>query len=487
MFKVIAYSDHTKTDPVIIHEPQKYGNKILTGAVEDELNAVSMFDFSLAMNNSYYRKFKELRTYISVIDEMTKEVIFEGRVIKNGVKMTSSGHVGQTITAEDKLAFLHDTTQEYMKTSLMNLRDYLHRIINTHNKQCEPHKRFTLRNVTVSTSSEKVFRSIGYAKTSETIKDKLLDRLGGYLVFEEVNDKLYLDYLKDYGEISDTPIQLAKNLKEATKETVPDGLATVIVPLGSEVDSKDSQEANQDHDFSKERITIKTVNNGNLELVDKELVKQFGRIRQELIMPDAKNPTYIKNQGLAYFKNQRIMLITWGVTVIELGLLDKRYDLFKTGNYHYIYNDLISPEERLQIISKKTNIVNPHKTELKVGNQKRTLSQYQNQLKSQDKKNRLARERVNESLTRVYEMTETSNQQSEIIDVLVLETGETKNELTLTNSKIEEVESQTRKSFEETNQKVVYTNDELTRINGTLTQELQDLGKRVLELEKGDK
>lgn len=409
MFKVLAYADYQKNKPVVIHEPQKYGNKLLSGVIEEELNAVALFEFKLTINNSYFRQFEELRSYVTVIDERTNQVKFTGRVQKSTVTMVANGQLSQNVTVENQLAYLHDTTQEYLKTSLLSVREYLQQIINTHNRQCEPYKRFILRRVTVNTNSERIYRSIGYDKTSATIKDKLLDRLGGYLVFEEVAGRLYLDYLASYGRQSQTPIQVSQNLKEASKEVIPDDLASVIVPLGAEVEESDPQVESKEHDFSKERVTIRSVNQGSLSISDPALVKRFGHIRKEVIFPDAKTPSHILNQGRRYLRLQRMLLIAWGVTVIELGLIDPRYEIFAVGNYHQVYHQLLSPQETLQIIAKKTDVINPQKTELKIGDRKHRFSHDQNHLKLVSQKNSLSQDRLQESLNRVYERTEDSH------------------------------------------------------------------------------
>lgn len=411
MYRVIAYKDFKKEEPIVIHEPAKYGNKILKGEVDQELNSIHTFEFDIAQNNSYYRKFSMLNTIISVVDLNTNKIEFEGRVADEGVEMERSGKVTQKILAEDKLAYLHDSSQEYMRTTLMNTENYFKKLISIHNKQVEPHKRFTVRKVTVDTNSGNVYRSIGYEDTFDTIKDKLIDRLGGYLVYEEINGKLYIDYLEKYGSDSNTPIQLAKNLKDASKHTTPDDLATVVVPLGVEVDRDENEAEKADNDFSIERITIASVNNGSIELVDEELVKQFGIVRKSVEFPNTKNKNALKNQGLSYLKNQRILLIAWETGVVELGLIDNRYDVFKLGNHHTIINPLITEDEKLQITGKTLNVIHPQSTVLKIGNKKKTLSQYQNELNAQQKPFNEVAERAQETFKEVKEVKKQSSSQ----------------------------------------------------------------------------
>lgn len=55
-----------------------------------------------------------------------------------------------------------------------------------------------------------LLRGLGYQSTADTIKEKLLDRLGGTLTLRRVGNINYLDYLSNYGVNSETPLQLTK-------------------------------------------------------------------------------------------------------------------------------------------------------------------------------------------------------------------------------------------------------------------------------------
>ncbi|MBO0477878.1 phage tail protein [Vagococcus sp. DIV0080] len=386
MFRIIGYKDFQKENPIIIHEPSNFGSKVTKAELDQELNMIDELTLNIPLTNDFYGKSEPLVTCIEVYDVTREKKVFDGRVIRVDNSMNGDGEFNQEITCEGKLGYLHDSTQSFRRTQITGLRDYLQILINNHNKQCEPHKHFKLRNVTVEVSNDRINRSIGYAKTFETIKDKLLDRLGGFFVLEEINGVMYLDYLKEFGRQDETPIQIARNLKSASKEINPDDLATVIVPLGEEIETKDDGNlAEKEHDFAKERYTIKSVNNNSIELVDEKLVSTFGKIRKAVVFPNSKVPSEIKRQGQTFLKNQRVMLIGWDVEVIELGLIDSMFSIFEVGNYHHIHNEFISPVEKLQITKKVTNLINPASTKLSIGNSKRTLSQYQNSMNSQIK------------------------------------------------------------------------------------------------------
>ncbi|MFV7858338.1 peptidase M23, partial [Enterococcus faecalis] len=81
-----------------------------------------------------------------------------------------------------------------------------------------------------------LLRGLGYQSTADTIKEKLLDRLGGTLTLRRVGNINYLDYLSNYGVNSETPLQLTKNLKSATRDIDISELFTRIVPVGQDIE-----------------------------------------------------------------------------------------------------------------------------------------------------------------------------------------------------------------------------------------------------------
>lgn len=375
MYRVIIYENYADKTGVVIHEPGTSGNKLIKGDIHQELNMVDTFEFTMGIQNSYYRKVTPLANLVRVINVSNGHTEFYGRVSPFKTDMDSSGAFGQQVECENVLAYLHDSTQTYLKVQNTTIEAFFKKLISAHNSQVESWKQFKVGRVTVTNNTDNVYRYVGYADTFETIKDKLLDRLGGYLVVREEPDGMYIDYLKEYGEQKDSPIQIAKNLQSASREINVDELITRIVPVGAELEVEHEESGVED--VSRPRVTIESVNNGKIYISDPELEKVFGIIQRPVFFENVNYPNILKQKGEEYKRNQRVMLITWTVTAIELGLLDKRFAEFQVGNFHPIDNQFLSPVETLQIVSKKIDILNPQKCTLTIGTSKKTLSQYQ--------------------------------------------------------------------------------------------------------------
>lgn len=379
MYRVVYADNSSMTNPIVVHDVGRL-DKVSSGNIEMSLDGlgVSTFVFTINVNNSLYHKSKPLTNYIDVYDihdSSNIEKVFSGRILRIQNKMDANGDFKEEITCEDKKAFLHDSHQQYMKPTLMGVSEYLKKLLDVHNNRVESFKQFRLGKVTVK-DDEAVYRGIGYESTADTIKEKLIDRLGGYLILREVGATLYLDYLKEYGETSTTPLQITRNLRSASRDIDVDELATRIIPLGAELE-QDETEEEIGTDFSRPKLTISSVNNGLEFLEDKKLSSEFGIITKTVEFSDTKVASILKSKGQSYLNSQRLMLITWTVEAIELGLIDPKYEMIKLGNSYSILNPILYGAETLQVVEKKIDILQPQKLTLTIGSSKKTLSQYQ--------------------------------------------------------------------------------------------------------------
>lgn len=375
MYQVQVFEDYKLLDPLTIHHTAPYGNKLSKGEVKQVLNGLDLFICSLPLNNEGYRKIEPIKNMIIVKNVLTDSIVFEGRVRE--VDNTMSSNINETLHCESLLAYLYDSYQVYRGMGNDSVEAYFRLIIDQHNRTVEPHKRFKVGLVTVVNSTDNVYRGINYTSTLDLIKDKLINRLGGFLRYRRVNGELVIDYLKEIGKVSDTPLQLSKNLVSATKNLKSDELVTRLVPVGAEIEVDEEAEPIPNADITRPRVTISEVNGGIPHLDDTELIKRFGITSKVVDWNDVNIPSILKQKGLNFLANQRIFLTTWNIDAIELGLIDKRFEEFVIGNSYPIINPYLSTVETLQVIERSIDINNPQKSNLTIGNGAKTLSQYQ--------------------------------------------------------------------------------------------------------------
>ncbi|AZF89498.1 phage tail protein [Streptococcus pneumoniae] len=390
-------SDTDFTKKKVVHSPySRQGNKILSGSIKQAQNAINEFTFTMPMQNSLYQKLVPFQSIIQVVNLYDDEIEFEGRVLTISNKMTSTGFV-QEVVCEDFLSFLHDSTQHYQKLKNTGAEAYLREILNQHNAQVEDYKRIYLGSVTVQSLTDKPFRYLGYEPTWDTIRERIIANIGGYLTLRRASDGLYLDWTTSIGQNQESPIQLGRNIKSASREISFDGIATQIMPIGA--DENNSQNENteeQGSDVTRKQIDISSVNGGKMWLEDAELVAKFGIIRKPVIWTEIDSPSVLKSRGLQYLRNQKIALAKWTVAAVERYLIDSRYVKFKIGNTHPILNAPLSGIEKLQIIEKKIDILNPQSVDLVIGSKSQSLSAYQ--LQSQEAIESIERAKANQDI-----------------------------------------------------------------------------------------
>lgn len=369
----------------VIHNPYSpRGNKIVHGEIKQAVNSIHELEFSIPLDHTMYQKMVQFKSIIEVVNLRDNEIEFVGRVLTMTNEMSTNGFV-QKVVCEDFLSYLHDSAQWFQKLPNKGAEDYFKIIFDSANVQIEEFKRITPRNITVQSRSDRPFRYIGYDSSWDTVRERIINNIGGYLTLREFNTRLYVDWTKDIGVTIESPIKLGQNIKSASREVDFDGLATIIVPIGADLQSQNQgQEEDQSPDVTRAQLDIRSVNDGKMYLADEELIREFGFIRKSVIWTEIDNPIILLARGKQYLRNQKIALAKWTISAVERYLIDSRYSKFRIGNEHKIINAPLSGIETLQILEKKIDILNPQSVDLTIGSQSQSLSAYQLQTQEAD-------------------------------------------------------------------------------------------------------
>jgi hypothetical protein len=408
MHKVTIINDGKET---VIHSPYVNDLKLAAGVIKKEINKTDSFNIGFYLNNPAYGKIRPFKTLINVFNLKTGQYDFEGRVLGPSKNMDSSGLFGESYECEGELGYLHDSQQkhrEFRGSPLELLTD----ILNYHNNQVEDYKKFYVGNVTVEDPNDYIYvYTSSEQDTYETIKDKLLDRLGGELQIRKENGVRYLDYLERVGEDKPTEIKLAKNLMSMSVDVDPTEIVTRLTPLGTRIQSEDETATGA----SEARLTIETVNNG-IPYIDREdLIAEFGIQGGSVTWDDVTDPNNLLRKGQEWLANQKTSLNQYKVEAIDLFLIGMDIDFLDVGNSYPVKNPIMGIDERLRIIGKSIDINEPQNSNLTIGDKLKTLSEYQNDL--------------NKSTQRVFQLESVVNSQIATIAML-------KDELQQVNSTI---------------------------------------------------
>lgn len=368
---------------------------LTAGQIKTGINTIATFDFNYLNNNPAYGRLLPLKTLIKVTDTLKNKVVFRGRVLSPMDSMESNGAFSYSYTCESELAYLQDSVQKWFKAQNMTIAQFLTYLLNIHNAQVESYKRFFIGNVTVVNNTDNIYYYVDDStSTLDTIKDKLLSRLGGELQIRRENGVNYLDYLVEIGKHSDTKIELGKNMISVSKSMDPTEVITRIFPRGIRLESDEEMNT----DSSQPRLTIESVN-GGLDYIDasQELIDRFGIQGKPINWDDVTQPSILKNKGQQYLDNQKIVSYKYTTTAADLSLLNIDTDTYEEGNYHLTINPMLGINEELRIVGMTLDIISPEVSSLTIGDRFLTQSEYQIELSK-------ARKQLNE-------LTVTSTQQ----------------------------------------------------------------------------
>ena len=208
----------------VIHDPYSpRGNKIVHGEIKQAVNSIHELEFSIPLDHTMYQKMVQFKSIIEVVNLRDNEIEFVGRVLTMTNEMSTNGFV-QKVVCEDFLSYLHDSAQWFQKLPNKGSEDYFKIIFESANVQIEEFKRITPRNITVQSRSDRPFRYIGYDSSWDTVRERIINNIGGYLTLREFNTRLYVDWTKEIGVTKESPIKLGQNIKSASREVDFDGL-----------------------------------------------------------------------------------------------------------------------------------------------------------------------------------------------------------------------------------------------------------------------
>lgn len=370
MYRIIAYESPTDKTGHVVFDPHvnRYISDGKLNLKESEID-----DLSLTVNQANYLfgNVRPLQTHVEVYQD--DSLLFRGRALDLTREMKDSGQFIQSFVFESIQNYLQDTSQRWAKVQNTTPKQFFQRLINTHNSQVPEYKRFTVRTVDVTNSTDNVYRYIeDGATTWDTIKDKLVSRLGGFIRIEYVNGVNYIDYLQSPGKEhnNDTPIIIGKNLQSASVQVDPTEVITQLVPLGATIENNNTT---TDTEVSQPRIDIKSVNGGQDYLDIPDLQAEFGIIRKSVQWDDVHEPKILLTKAKQWITKQTAAKESWTVNALELPQLES----FKVSDRYLFNNKAVASPQMLRVSSKTIDLLHWQKSTLTIAEKQTKLSEYQ--------------------------------------------------------------------------------------------------------------
>lgn len=353
--------------------------RLVSATVSKSVSAYDSFTFTLDPSHKLYAIIKPYKFFVKVTRPDKNKVLFEGRVLTYSDSMDTNGVIQKTAVCEGLEGFLHDSVQPWKEFHDTTPKDFLQALINEHNKQVESFKQMRLGNVTVTNSTDNVYRFVDDTKdTYDNIQDKLVNRLGGELRVRNENGTLYLDYMPKIGETATQKIKLAKNLLSSSRNIDPTEVVTVLKPLGATQERQDSEDNKTD--VSSPRLTIASANGGNEYLRDEELIKEFGIRAKTQTWDDVNTADVLLQKGREYLASQKAIKYEIQLAYVDLSYIKDNVAMFDCGDTVTVQNMLQGLEIEERIVSMSIDLLQVQNTTMTLSNDPMTVNAYRNQL-----------------------------------------------------------------------------------------------------------
>lgn len=344
-------------DGEVIHDPNfDDPERLVYGAtLTQQANMADSFSFTIYPSNPGAAGIHKLTSVIEVYQD--NELLFRGRPIRS----TEGWENQQTVICEGGLAIFNDTIlRPYSYKG--SVRGYLQMLVTQHNEQVPDEKRFLLRTVTVTDPNDNIVRSNSdYVPTMKEIQEKLINNLGGYLVVSYSNGWI-LDYLAISSEATGQTITLAKNLLDIIREQNAQDIATALIPLGAE------------NEETKERVTIKSVNDGKDYIIDQEAASRYGLIFATEIWDDVTIPANLLTKAQAKLSDYATLVPTIELTAVDLSLTDKSIDPIRILDNVTVEDDQHRASGRYLVTQRTYNLSDPSADAVTFGGSLPTIS-----------------------------------------------------------------------------------------------------------------
>lgn len=362
------------------YEVTKQDEKIPSGTIQEQINAISSFDFTVYPNNPCYDSLFEYTTTIEVYNTQKNRYDFKGRILKITPQMDSDGLAYKTVVCESRLAYLYDSVQTYKEPQYYEgddtrngMQQFIDVVLENHNAQVEEQKRIYRGTVTVEPDTpEGVYKGLNYEKTFDIIKTELLDAYGGEIDIRDGEDgRIYLDYVHCFGNTRATTIELAKNIESQSREIDVSNIVTRLVPLGAKL-TKLNDEGEEEE--TEERLTIASVNGGLIYIEDSIAIQKYGIIYGTQEFDDIIDASMLKSYGEDWLAENNVIEVSDTITALDLSLIGLDIDDFRLYDSYPTRNTLLGITDTLRIIKKTTNVIEPYASSFDLGSTKKLLT-----------------------------------------------------------------------------------------------------------------
>lgn len=355
--------------------------RLVSAVLSKSTTTYDSFTFDIDPTHEMYTEIEPYTCFVKVTRPDKGLMLFEGRVLTYSDSMDSSGTVQKEAVCEGLEGFLHDSVQPWKEFHNTTPKDFLQALITEHNRQVESYKQITLGTVTVTNSTDNVYRFTDDTQdTWANIQDKLVSRMGGEMRIRNEGGKLFLDYEPEISSECPQRIELAHNMVSSSRTVDPSEIVTVLKPLGA---TQERQNSDGSTDVSSPHLTIASVNGGNDYLRDDQLISQFGIHVKTETWEDVTTPQALLAKGRAFLNAQKAIKYQLQAGYIDLSFLEETIGMIECGTYVRIVNQLEGLYATERIVAMSLDLLDVANSTLTLSDNPIDLDTYRSQKRSE--------------------------------------------------------------------------------------------------------
>lgn len=297
-------------DDYLLYDPIMTNYKLINPIWEQELSKVGKFTFTIPVTHPNFEFVELMKPLIKIYRDGVLK--FKGRIYR----IEEDFYGNKTCTCEDCMAFLKDiliAPFNFDGTAGQMFED----IIAWHNERASEEQQIIMGVTDADTEVDRWQQN--YQNAYDTIFQHVVNYHAGYMRLRyNENEKPVIDYLSNFSALSTQHVTYGVNLQDHIIDKNAQDFATVVVPLGGQMNEIDPESTDVT------RLTIKEVNGGVDYLVNEDLAAVYGMIYQK---PSKTTHDMVHNASTLMQKGQEDLIKavvyknTVEVTMADLGMI----------------------------------------------------------------------------------------------------------------------------------------------------------------------
>lgn len=335
------------------------------------LAAPGELSFKLPAGHPMHGKIELLQKRVEIVLREGGDELFRGRAMTE----TRGFWNDDTYTCEGNLAYLNDIQLRPYSTEDPGMphdpAGYFQFLVNSYNQHAAAKDSFAVGINEANRIKPTIDRENSNLVTvRQELKDKMLDKLGGYVRMRYERGRWYIDYLADGGKESAQRIEFGENLVDYMRESSAYERYTAVVPVGKDADGN-----LVDISSLPDGIVFEGIRKEGDRLIDMAAAERYGIIEYDL-SSDAALPVNVQANGINFLRTNA-MGDTLEIKAVDMHLADAGIERIDVGDYVRVVSQPHGIDGYFLCIERTINVSDPSQDTFVLGTEQATLTSVQ--------------------------------------------------------------------------------------------------------------